>query len=171
MAQGSFREDLYYRLAVVNLDLPPLRERLEDLDVLVNHFLHQMGQSAEDLPEGTMEIFRQHTWPGNCRELRNAVERAVVLGETQPQGALQAPKTDGAPAGPNTVSHHIDTQVAYKEQKADVIAMFEEKYARILLKAHSGNVSAAARQAGIDRMSLHKILGRYGLDPHELARE
>ena len=57
MAQGSFREDLYYRLAVVNLDLPPLRERLEDLDVLVSHFLHQMGKAIEDLPEGTMEIF------------------------------------------------------------------------------------------------------------------
>ncbi|MBL90206.1 MAG: Fis family transcriptional regulator [Myxococcales bacterium] len=170
VAQGSFREDLYYRLAVVNLDLPPLRERLEDLDVLVNHFLHQMGKAAEDLPEGSMDIFRQHTWPGNCRELRNAVERAVVLGEAVPQPTPRQSAASSAESGPQTVVHNIDMQTAYKAQKAEVIADFEEKYARLLLKAHQGNVSAAARQAGIDRMSLHKILSRYDLDPHQLAR-
>ena len=171
VAQGSFREDLYYRLAVVNLDLPPLRERLEDLDVLVSHFLHQMGRAIEDLPEGTMEIFRQHTWPGNCRELRNAVERAVVLGEAEPQRMVGATPAQTAEAGPNSVVRTINLEEAYKAQKANVVADFEEKYARLLVKAHNGNVSAAARQAGIDRMSLHKILSRYDLDPHQLARD
>ena len=117
-----------------------------------------------------MDIFRQHTWPGNCRELRNAVERAVVLGEAVPQPTPRQSAASSAESGPQTVVHNIDMQTAYKAQKAEVIADFEEKYARLLLKAHQGNVSAAARQAGIDRMSLHKILSRYDLDPHQLAR-
>jgi len=170
VAQGSFREDLYYRLAVVTLELPPLRERLDDLDVLVEHFLKQMNMTREDLPQDALETFQQHTWPGNCRELRNAVERAVVLGETQPQ---KSPLSPGAQVkeGPHTIVHHVETQTAYKQQKALMNAAFEEKYVRLMLKEYRGNVSAAARQAGIDRMSLHKILGRYNLDPQQLARE
>ena len=77
----------------------------------------------------------------------------------------------GATEGPNTLVHHVETQSPYKQQKANMNASFEEKYARLMLKEYKGNVSAAARQAGIDRMSLHKILSRYNLDPQQLARE
>ena len=145
VAQGSFREDLYYRLAVVTLDLPPLRERLDDLEVLVTHFLKQMGMTMEDLPTDALETFQQHTWPGNCRELRNAVERAVVLGEIQPQKPISG-SSRGAAEGPNTLVHHVETQSPYKQQKANMNASFEEKYARLMLKEYKGNVSAAARQ-------------------------
>ena len=82
-----------------------------------------------------------------------------------------ATPSQAAEAGPNSVVRTINLEEAYKAQKANVVADFEEKYARLLVKAHNGNVSAAARQAGIDRMSLHKILSRYDLDPHQLARD
>ena len=190
VARGEFREDLYYRLAVVTLELPPLRERKEDIELLVRHFLKDMGASLDDLPEGALQRFLEHPWPGNCRELKNAVERAVVLGEMRFLGAPlggQLEAQPGAPQGaqpgaapgaraPVPVAEGaegrfvVDVERAYKDQKADVVADFEERYVRLLMKEHAGNVSAAARKAGIDRMSLHKILARYGLDPKDLAR-
>jgi DNA-binding NtrC family response regulator len=177
VARGEFREDLYYRLAVVTLELPPLRDRKEDIELLVDHFLKGMSMDRAALPEGAMERFLEHPWPGNARELKNAVERAVVLGETRfLQTGGSAPVAtaptggaggDGdAPRG----AYVIDATKPYKDQKSEVIADFEERYARLLMKEHQGNVSAAARVAGIDRMSLHKILARYGLDARELAK-
>ena len=168
VARGEFREDLYYRLAVVSLEIPPLRDRKEDINVLVDHFLAGMKLDRAALPEGAMARFAEHPWPGNARELKNAVERAVVLGETKFLTTPDAPASgnfvDTAPFG-------IDAAQPYKDQKAKVVADFEERYVRLLMKGHAGNVSAAARVAGIDRMSLHKILARYGLDAREIAKE
>jgi DNA-binding NtrC family response regulator len=177
VARGEFREDLYYRLAVVTLELPPLRERRDDIPVLVDHFLTGMGLTRAALPEAAMDRFLEHSWPGNARELKNAVERAVVLGETRflgggPAAAPPPPALPGGGAGSATgLTSEIDASQPYKDQKARVIADFEERYARLLMKQHGGNVSAAARVAGIDRMSLHKILARYGLDARDLARD
>ena len=178
VARGEFREDLYYRLAVVTLDLPPLRERREDIPVLVERFLSSMKAKQEDLPAGAIERFMEHDWPGNCRELKNAVERAVVLGETKFIGgglsneSKSSSEQSGAIAsaeGPHG-AFTVDTERPYKEQKGNVVADFEERYVRLLVAHHKGNVSAAARVAGIDRMSLHKILQRYGLDAKTLGR-
>jgi DNA-binding NtrC family response regulator len=175
VARREFREDLYYRLAVVTLELTPLRERKEDIPILVDHFLKGLGIDRSALPDGAMERFLEHTWPGNARELKNAVERAVVLGEARVLGASSSPAATStassssdpeAPAG----SFVIDAERPYKDQKAAVIADFEERYVRQLVKLHKGNVSSAARIAGIDRMSLHKIIERYGLDARDLAR-
>ncbi|MCC7073849.1 MAG: sigma 54-interacting transcriptional regulator [Deltaproteobacteria bacterium] len=178
VARGEFREDLYYRLAVVTVELPPLRERKEDVPVLVDHFLAGMGMDRTALPAGAMERFLEHPWPGNARELKNAVERAVVLGETRFLGgdapAASAPSagaSSAAAAGDDSQGTYlVNTHEPYKDQKARVTASFEERYARLLMKDHHGNVSAASRVAGIDRMSLHKILARYGLDARELGR-
>lgn len=173
VARGEFREDLYYRLAVVALELPPLRERKEDIAPLVDHFLQSMGLARTSLPDGAMERFLEHAWPGNARELKNAVERAVILGETRflsdGDKASAAPSCAGGGAA-SSGAYQIDATQPYKDQKSAVIADFEERYARLLMKEHTGNVSAAARVAGIDRMSLHKILTRYGLDARELAK-
>jgi transcriptional regulator with GAF, ATPase, and Fis domain len=187
VAKGEFREDLYYRLAVVALELPPLRERKDDIPVLVDHFLTGLGAERSQLPAGAVERFVEHPWPGNCRELKNAVERAVVLGEMRflgdrAVGAPATPSTTTTPAPPASTttsppspdepqgSFRIDATLPYKDQKSSVIADFEERYVRLLMKVHKGNVSAASRVAGIDRMSLHKILDRYGLDARELAK-
>jgi transcriptional regulator with GAF, ATPase, and Fis domain len=175
VARGEFREDLYYRLAVVTLELPPLRDRREDIPLLVDHFLKGLGVDRGALPEGTIERFVEHDWPGNARELKNAVERAVVLGETKLLGSARAAPSSSSSSSPPSGSTPggsfvIDPSQPYKDQKAAVIADFEERYARLLMKVHQGNVSAAARVAGIDRMSLHKILDRYGLDARDLGR-
>jgi len=183
VARGEFREDLYYRLAVVTLELPSLRDRREDIPLLVQRFLGDIGATADDLPPDAMARFMDHSWPGNCRELKNAVERAVVLGETRflsSRSAEGAPVQHAAPSAPASSpavsSSSDDARVGtfevvldrpYKDQKADVIADFEARYARALIGEYRGNVSAAARQAGIDRMSLHKILARYDIDPKE----
>jgi DNA-binding NtrC family response regulator len=174
VARGEFREDLYYRLAVVSLELPALRERKEDIPVLVDHFLKEMGLDRKALPDGAIDRFLEHPWPGNARELKNAVERAVVLGETRflhsAEGAAVASASAvGADEGASG-TYSVNTTEPYKDQKARVVADFEERYVRQLMKVHQGNVSAAARVAGIDRMSLHKILARYELDARELAK-
>jgi transcriptional regulator with GAF, ATPase, and Fis domain len=179
VARREFREDLYYRLAVVTLELPPLRERKEDIPVLVDHFLKGLGLGRDALPDGAMDRFLEHGWPGNARELKNAVERAVVLGEAKPLAPTSSPPTASSPSSPTSSStpspgesgtFTVNPDTPYKDQKAAVIADFEERYVRTLMKLHHGNVSAAARVAGIDRMSLHKIIERYGLDARDLAR-
>ena len=97
-----------------------------------------------------------HDWPGNVRELKNAVERSVVLGE------LMAPSRAAAIAvGGEDLTAACNLQIPFKEQKAELIEKFERGYTKLLLEHHKGNVSAAARQAGIDRMSLHKLINKY----------
>lgn len=177
VARGEFREDLYYRLAVVHLTLPPLRERKEDIPLLVDHFLQSLGKTRTDLPVGAMDRLMEHDWPGNARELRNAVERAVVLGDVIHQplsmappatasvpGSSSTPTSEATVAGAGGSIVRVDITQPFKDAKAALVSEFELHYVRDLLKAHGGNVSAAARQAGIDRMSLHKLINKYQVE-------
>lgn len=158
VARGDFREDLYYRLAVVTIDIPPLRERGEDIEQLVDKFLDDLGKSRADLPAGALARFMEHSWPGNVRELKNAVERSVVLGELGPTDGQSLHRNESSP---RTVEVNLSTP--FKAQKSLLIENFERSYTRALLDAHRGNVSAASRQAGIDRMSLHKLINKYSI--------
>jgi two-component system, NtrC family, response regulator GlrR len=152
-----FRPDLYYRLAVVDVRLPPLRERLEDVPLLVEHFLAQLGapQAAAAAlrdPEHLASL-GQHAWPGNVRELRNYVEQALAL------GARAQLDPSGASAGPPP----IDVRVPLRRAREQWLDHFERRYLAELLAAHGDNVSAAARAAEIDRVHFHRLLSRYGL--------
>jgi len=176
--RGRFREDLFYRLAVARVHVPPLRERKEDIPLLIEHILSTTpgGEHAYIAPE-TIELMMKHDWPGNVRELRNVIERAVLLSESPGQDALRrapAPtpaRTDGVTATPSTTMSHtglamsvpIDVAIPFKHAKQSVINEFEKRYISRLLEQHGGNISAAARAAGIDRMSIHKMLHRLGL--------
>ncbi len=152
--RGTFRSDLYYRLSVVELSVPPLRERLEDVEPLALHFLSTIAPGGTAaLPEGFLAWARAHPWPGNVRQLRNAVERAVTLGSFAPQ-----PRPTGSPAGPT-----IDLSVPFRDAKQRLVDDFDRAYIGALLARHAGNVSAAARAAGIDRMSIYKAMARLGL--------
>jgi DNA-binding NtrC family response regulator len=159
--RGRFREDLYYRLAVAHLRVPALRERKEDIPLLVEHFAAALaakrGVSAEAL-----ELMARHDWPGNVRELRNVVERAVVLEETAPRPVAATPGS-ALPAAAGELHVPIDVSIPFKTAKGDLVEEFERRYITALLEAHGGNISAAARAAGLDRMSIHKILNRLGL--------
>ena len=157
---GAFREDLYYRLAVVNLELPPLRARISDLPLLLEHFLRETG-SAEPLetvfPEAALQRLRQYPWPGNVRELRNHVEAMVAMGEAPlPVPATLAPPDDFS-------SPESFASLRYTEARALVLDSFELRYLKQLLEAAKGNVSLAARTASMDRSYLIKLLQKHSL--------
>jgi len=157
---GRFRDDLYYRLSVVTLRIPPLRDRLDDIPLLVGVFLRQLGVHGGNqlfTPEVLSDMAR-YDWPGNVRELRNYVERAVVLDTVPPASTGAAPKAAGAAAGPA-----IDLDQSYRDAKAHVVADFEQRYVTALLSWSKGNISMAARKAGMDRMYLHRLVQRLGI--------
>jgi DNA-binding NtrC family response regulator len=180
--RGRFREDLFYRLAVARVHVPALRDRLEDIPLLVDHFL-DITPDAEgtELEPATIDLMMKHDWPGNVRELRNVIERAVLLAEKPTSAASfgRAPEesTDSSssttartpapamePTGRERLSVAVDTGIPFKKAKQELVTTFERKYIETLLEEHSGNISAAARAAGIDRMSIHKMLNRLGLN-------
>jgi len=157
--KGRFREDLYFRLAVFSVRVPPLRERLEDVPVLVRGFLKLLGvPEAEALfSDKVLAEMQRHDWPGNVRELRNYVERTVVLERAPPASRQRIPSIpDGkAPEAP-------DLRVPFKLAKDAVVDNFERTYISALLEATGGNMSRAAREAGMDRMYLHRLVQKHG---------
>jgi DNA-binding NtrC family response regulator len=161
---GRFRQDLYHRLAVVVLRLAPLRERRQDIPLLVEHFARDLGAagSIEQL-FGAEQLARwqKHPWPGNVRELRNAVEAALVVGpelHAESLGRELAPAPEGlARAGSD------EPLPPYKDQRAAVVREFERAYLTRLMAQATGNVSYAARIAKMDRSHLIDLLHRHGL--------
>ncbi|MFO0573724.1 MAG: sigma 54-interacting transcriptional regulator [Polyangia bacterium] len=161
--ERRFRQDLYYRLSVVKLHLPPLRERPEDVPLLIEHFYNQLtdgrrGPPLEDVLRRLTET--EHHWPGNVRELRNAVERAVHLPDDDP-----LPEPDGHASLPGAAA--VDLSVPFKVAKQQLIDAFERDYIKALLRAARYNVSEAARRAKIDRMYLHKLITQHRLNETE----
>jgi DNA-binding NtrC family response regulator len=162
--KGRFREDLYFRLAVISARVPPLRERLDDMLILVRTFLQQLGVPEEERLFGAQVLsdMSKHDWPGNVRELRNYVERSVVLQSASP--TLRRGQGAGGPghsvAGP---INGIDLSVPFRIAKDAVIDSFERSYLSQLLEAAGGNMSKAARMAGMDRMYLHRLVQKHGL--------
>ncbi len=178
--EGNFREDLYYRFDVVRIALPPLRERAEDIPVLVGHFLEQItqqtGRQGLNISYKTMEKLKQHRWPGNVRELRNFVERAALLAEDnrietrylnlqprqpEPQEAHPAASTDFAQLA-------ADEEIPFKEAKNRLVEEFEVTYWKKLLQRTDGNVSKAARIAGVHRKSLEYILKKLDISREDV---
>ena len=164
---GRFREDLFFRLSVVTVRVPPLRERLEDLELLVTVLAGALGVAgAQDLfTREVLQSMAQHDWPGNVRELRNFVERAVIMRHADPRfapGPVRARREgDGAAADPSRIDARIDIDVPFKQAKESVVVEFEKKYLEALLAAAKGNVSRAARAAAIDRISIHRLMQRH----------
>jgi DNA-binding NtrC family response regulator len=166
--RGTFRSDLYYRLAVARLGVPSLRERREDIPLLIEHFLRQLSVSSGNpdprLPDDFVTRAQRHAWPGNVRELRNAVERAILL-PNHPNSGFEAP-----PKREDTFAS-IDLDIPFKVAKQQLVDEFDRRYLEALLEAHDGNISAAARAAGIERMSIYKMIRRLGLDKRDESEE
>jgi DNA-binding NtrC family response regulator len=153
--QGRFREDLYYRLAVVKLQIPPLRDRPEDVAVLARRFAQAAG--AGELPADVLRQLQAHTWPGNARELRNAVQAYLAL------GTLPAVVKPDAPLLELALRQSIDELGSYAEQKEAFSERFSRAYLSKLLAHTGGNQSEAARISGLDRSYLGKLVARYGI--------
>jgi two-component system, NtrC family, response regulator GlrR len=160
MRSHTFREDLFYRLAVAAVTLPPLRDRKEDIPVLVRRFLAEHasrdGQPYQ-LADATLRSMTSRSWPGNVRELRNAVEELVVFGD-------QLPPTEETRAAIEVEPGDLGL---FKEEKSRVVNAFEARYLEALLARHRNNISASAVAAGIDRVHILRLLDKHGLRPRE----
>jgi DNA-binding NtrC family response regulator len=174
--QGSFRADLYYRLAVVRVRIPALRERTDDVPLLVEHFVRQTFPNdptriAAVLDSINPENWRRletYAWPGNVRELRNVVHRTIALGEP-PLDDRPVPAAAPSHAAEASAQTTLDARSLYPaldlgrpflDQKKELLATFERVYLTEMLKLHEGKVSRAAKAAGIDRMYFKRMLTR-----------
>ncbi|HUS29575.1 MAG TPA: sigma-54 dependent transcriptional regulator, partial [Kofleriaceae bacterium] len=179
--EGEFREDLYYRLNVFPINLPPLRDRPEDLPVLLNHFIakfaRQMGVPVQPASPEAVAKLREYNWPGNVRELENIVERAMILARGQPLGAAHldfgrrssAPNQSGAVAAPASAAPSAPVAVptaAAEDGKslAERLLDSERKEIVAAVEKSRGNIASAARQLGINRSTLYYRLRKHGLE-------
>lgn len=159
---GRFREDLFYRLSVIRLRLPPLRERPGDIPLLVEHFIDTMGAQLTPSMDGLRKLGR-HTWPGNVRELRNLVERAAALDRGKPDVDLSR-HLHGLDDLEEAPTEADLAHLPFKEAKGKLVSAFEARYIEDLLKTHDHNISVAAREAGVDRKHFKDLMKKYGIE-------
>ncbi len=169
--QEKFREDLYYRLNVISLTIPPLRERTEDIPQLVQFFLKKLsqktGKQVEEISLDALQALKNYTWPGNVRELENIMERSIVLSE----GPIIHAKNLPAKLVSNAFyfSHKEDTDLSlldYKDAKQKALDLFHKAYLGDLLEQSAGNITVASARAGLDRSNFKKVLRKYRIDSH-----
>jgi DNA-binding NtrC family response regulator len=175
MAAGTFREDLFYRLNVLTIELPPLRKRPEDIPLLAQHFLRRaagrLGKPVSRLEPEALAALQAWRWPGNVRELENAMERAVLLaqGEAVRQEDLPpqvAHATSGTPALPSTGEDPVGlSHLPFSQAKELNQAAFERIYLRGLLRRSANNIAHAAQAAGMDRSNFRRLMRRAGIEP------
>ena len=169
---GSFREDLYYRLAVVSLALPALRTRRDDIPLLARHFHSALagadGAAVNELPPDFVARLVGRSWPGNVRELRNFIERSVSLGmlEARAPGRPSRPPP-GAPLP--ALDGMIALELPLKEARQAWVESFESVYVRDILRRCGGNVTCAAERAGVSRRFLQRTIARLGIRPAEVG--
>jgi DNA-binding NtrC family response regulator len=161
---GRFRRDLYYRLAVIHIELPPLRDRGDDVILLADHFLRLLQRNSENVKELSPEavaLLRQYNWPGNIRELRNAIERGIALarGDRITPPDLPVSVQRGSRKTKANSGRKSDTAT-----HADILDDAERKYLASLIDKNSGNVAQSAREAGLSRQGLHKLLKKHDID-------
>jgi two-component system, NtrC family, response regulator AtoC len=174
VAQGKFREDLFYRLNVIKIDLPPLRERLEDIPLLATYFAEKYSRPGQASPcvvtPEAMERLLAYSWPGNVRQLENALERACV---TARDGQIYPENLPAELMGttPSRTSSSVDLSRPLPEQLAEVVASFEERYLRKALKKTRGHVGRCATISGLSRRSVTEKISQYKIDRTSFARE
>jgi len=164
VSAGVFRQDLYYRINVFPLHLPPLRERKEDVALLAHHFLlkhrAKVGKKVEGFTPAAMTKLVSYDFPGNVRELENKVHHALVMAQGRFIGSEDIPVGRLAVAAPTKV----DLDRRFRDLKKEVVENFEREYTMEVLRAHNGNLAAASRQAGMDRKNLWALTKKYGID-------
>jgi DNA-binding NtrC family response regulator len=155
---GRFRSDVYFRLAVVRVPIPPLRDHLEDLAILLERTLRSLkappSAMAELLSDRFIATLRRANWPGNVRELRNYLERCLVFNAPQPIGDDAIPTSAGA-----------DWSLPYEDARARLLNDFEVRYVEKALAAANGRVGLAAKTTGLSRVYLYKLIHKHGLKP------
>ncbi len=168
--KGTFREDLYYRLNVLPLDVPPLRERADDIPRLIQHFLQEFsreyGQKIKTMDKDALELFVRYPWPGNVRELRNIIERLVIMIPGPLIGMHDVPPPVKADQ-PESISPHTTTPVEFFAKFStlkDARAEFEREFITRKLVEHGGNISRTADAIGVERSNLHRKIKSFGIE-------
>jgi len=172
--KGEFREDLFFRLNVVPILVPPLRHHPADIPLLISHFLNQLGRDPKTfkIPSPVYETLMRYNWPGNVRELRNLVERAVVLDAPELMGQVGtslAPQPEPPPLQDFSQYWLEDENLSYKEAKQRLLDDFERKFFSLWLARHKGNVSRTAESIGMHRKNLQEKLERLALNPRDFG--
>jgi transcriptional regulator with PAS, ATPase and Fis domain len=161
---GHFREDLYYRLNVVGIYLPPLRERKEDIPLLVEHFIRkynaQMGKNCRGITNEAMDILMSSSWKGNIRELQNVIERAVIFAEGD-----MITSADIGPIGPGVTAKAAET-----ENLQEILRQREREHLYRILRKYGQNKAAAAKALGVGLSSLYRKMDELGISPEEQSR-
>ncbi|MEM9189211.1 MAG: sigma 54-interacting transcriptional regulator, partial [Myxococcota bacterium] len=168
--RGKFREDLYFRLAVVPIEVPPLRSRRDDIPILATHLVEVLTKDGPpiEVPRNLLDALSAHEWPGNIRELRNVLERAVYTARATAQGILSLSGPIGTASGPGPSSAPaFEPGKSYRDTKSEWESLFEQQYVKWLLDRNDGNISAAAREADMDRKYLHKLAKKHNLHPSQ----
>lgn len=178
---GRFRDDLFYRLAVARIELPPLRERHGDVTLLANHFWKHLGGGQSAIPHDLLLRFEDYTWPGNVRELRNSIARRLALGDLAQDPFLRpsaaqalessgpsssAPKSSGSPpssGGPDIIERVIAMNLPLSASRDMVVEDFERRYIDHALARAGGNATAAATASGIARRYFQLLRTRHGV--------
>ena len=155
--EGSFREDLYYRLNVVTIKIPPLRERKEDIPLLTNHFLHKFSiansRSIDNISSEAMKAIINYNWPGNIRELQNIIEQAVVICKENEIGIEDLPD----------IIKNVITKTG-DETTARTLDEFEKQHITKILNNNLWNISKTANELGIDRVTLYNKIKKYKIE-------
>ena len=170
LAAGEFREDLFYRFNAFTVELPPLRERSEDIPVLAYHFLRKaegkVNKKVDRFSQDALDLLRRYGWPGNLRELENIIERAVVLSSSQQVEVAHLPlyMQDAGPIG-------VTTREGFVQAKERVVSMFEKEAVARFLSEARGNISVASQKAGITRRNFHRLLSKYSINTKKYKTE
>lgn len=171
--QGKFREDLYYRLNVVQIELPPLRDRPEDIALLTSHFAQKYarpGQKPAQVEPEALEALMNHNWPGNIRQLENTVERACI---TASEGIITVKNLALEQRAESVAKGQfpVDVSKPLPEQLSAMITAFEKRYLRRMLKRTRGHVGRCAKLSGLSRRSITDKIAQYGIDKAEFKQE
>ena len=173
--KGRFREDLYFRISVVQIHLPPLRKRMDDLETLVKHFIevnlkagHERKKTVSDIDDEALRLLHDYSWPGNIRELKNAVDRGISFCEGTTITVKDLPEYLRERSVVTGSAPKVDGAMPFKEAKERWIESFERDYLIELLRKNQLNISKAAKEAGIDRKSVQRLLKKYNLNVKDM---
>jgi transcriptional regulator with PAS, ATPase and Fis domain len=169
MQTGDFREDLYYRLSVFPLTLPPLRERIEDIPLLAEHILeknaHLSGGNVKSFSPGVLNDMMNYSWRGNIRELQNLIKRALIKTPVDVITFLELPGGQEPSVKAEPAGEQISPSVSFKEYLSAVVRDAEEKYLRKMLRLCTGNINQIAKSMDIDRKTVYRKMAEYSIDP------
>ena len=174
IVQKRFREDLFYRLNVINVHLPPLRERREDIPMLICHFLEKYAainqKEIRQVDPEVMSLLMSREWPGNVRELKNIIERGVILCSSDHIEASDLFSEETRPSPSRVVLNETVCDLPFKDAKENVIKAFHQRYIGSILSKSKGNISRAADLAGLQRQYLHRLIKEEKIDPERFKK-